>query len=62
MARRHVPLVYALGGRLVTRPQTAPAAPVALTGVAGVHNALAPAEALGGGAVGASALGELMSA
>jgi hypothetical protein len=39
----------------VTRPQTAPAAPVALTGVAGVHNALAPDAHSGGGTAGASA-------
>ncbi len=40
----------------MTRPQTAPAAPVALTGVAGVHNALASLELLGGGASEAGAL------
>jgi hypothetical protein len=40
----------------VTRPQTAPAAPAALTGVAGVHNALASASPLGGGTTEASAL------
>ncbi len=34
----------------MTRPQTAPAAPVALTGVAGVHNAPASLGLLGGGA------------
>ncbi len=40
----------------MTRPQTTPAAPVALTGVAGVHNALASPDHSGGGAGEASAL------
>lgn len=40
----------------MSRPQTASAAPPALAGVAGAHNALASIGLLGGGAVGASAL------
>jgi hypothetical protein len=40
----------------VSRPQTTPAAPAALTGVAGVHNAPASLELLGGGASEAGAL------